>query len=25
VNFDKVRYLNYLWDWGFSEGDLNKI
>lgn len=25
VNFDNVRYLNYLWDWGFSEGDLNKI
>lgn len=25
VDFDNVRYLNYLWDWGFGEGDLSKI
>jgi uncharacterized protein (DUF362 family) len=25
VDFDDIRYLNYLWDWGFGEGDLSKI
>ena len=25
VDFDNIRYLNYLWDYGFGEGDLNKI
>lgn len=25
VDFDEIRYLNYLWDWGFGEGDLSKI
>jgi uncharacterized protein (DUF362 family) len=25
VDFDHVRYLNYLWDWGFGEADLSKI
>ena len=25
ADFDNIRYLNYLWDWGFGEGDLNKI
>jgi uncharacterized protein (DUF362 family) len=25
VDFDNVRYLNFLWDWGFGEGDLSKI
>jgi hypothetical protein len=25
ADFDSIRYLNYLWDWGFGEGDLNKI
>ena len=25
ADFDYIRYLNYLWDWGFGEADLNKI
>ncbi len=25
VDFDDIRYLNYLWDWGFGEGNLDKI
>jgi uncharacterized protein (DUF362 family) len=25
ADFDDIRYLNYLWDWGFGEGDLTKI
>ena len=25
VDFDNIRYLNYLWDYGFGEGDLNNI
>ena len=25
VDFDDIRYLNYLWDQGFGEGDLSKI
>ncbi len=25
VDFDEIRYLNYLWDQGFGEGDLSKI
>jgi len=25
ADFDEIRYLNYLWDWGFGEGDLSKI
>lgn len=25
ADFDNIRYLNYLWDWGCGEGDLNKI
>jgi len=25
ADFDSIRYLNYLWDWGFGEADLNKI
>jgi uncharacterized protein (DUF362 family) len=25
ADFDNIRYLNYLWDWGFGEGDLGKI
>lgn len=25
VDFDNIRYLNYLWDYGFGEGDLSKI
>lgn len=25
ADFDTIRYLNYLWDCGFGEGDLNKI
>jgi len=25
ADFDDIRYLNYLWDWGFGEGDLSKI
>jgi len=25
VDFDNVRYLNYLWDYGFGEADLGKI
>lgn len=25
VDFDNIRYLNYLWDYGFGEADLNKI
>jgi len=25
VDFEEIRYLNYLWDWGFGEGDLSKI
>ncbi len=25
ADFDSIRYLNYLWDWGFGEGDLSKI
>ncbi|MBW1765495.1 MAG: DUF362 domain-containing protein [Deltaproteobacteria bacterium] len=25
ADFDNIRYLNYLWDWGFGEGDLSKI
>jgi len=25
VDFDNIRYLNYLWDLGFGEGDLSKI
>ena len=25
ADFDDIRYLNYLWDWGFGEADLNKI
>jgi hypothetical protein len=25
VDFDNIRYLNYLWDHGFGEGDLDKI
>ena len=25
TDFDNIRYLNYLWDWGFGEGDLGKI
>jgi uncharacterized protein (DUF362 family) len=24
-DFDEIRYLNYLWDWNFGEGDLSKI
>jgi len=25
ADFDSIRYLNYLWDCGFGEGDLDKI
>jgi uncharacterized protein (DUF362 family) len=25
VDFDDIRYLNYLWDWGFGEGNLDEI
>jgi uncharacterized protein (DUF362 family) len=25
ADFDNIRYLNYLWDWGFGEADLGKI
>jgi uncharacterized protein (DUF362 family) len=25
ADFDNIRYLNYLWDWGCGEGDLSKI
>jgi len=25
ADFDDIRYLNYLWDWGFGEGDLSNI
>lgn len=25
ADFDNIRYLNYLWDYGFGEGDLDKI
>jgi|Deesub1362A_J573_1020465.scaffolds.fasta_scaffold00062_131 uncharacterized protein (DUF362 family) len=25
VDFDEIRYLNFLWDWGFGEGDLSRI
>jgi len=25
IDFDDIRYLNYLWDGGFGEGDLSKI
>jgi uncharacterized protein (DUF362 family) len=25
ADFDDIRYLNYLWDWGCGEGDLSKI
>ncbi len=25
IDFDDIRYLNYLWDEGFGEGDLSKI
>jgi uncharacterized protein (DUF362 family) len=25
VDFDEIRYLNYLWDQGIGEGDLSKI
>jgi len=25
ADFDEIRYLNYLWDYGFGEGDLSKI
>jgi uncharacterized protein (DUF362 family) len=25
VDFDNIRYLNYLWDYGFGEADLSKI
>jgi uncharacterized protein (DUF362 family) len=25
VNFDEIRYLNYLWDGGFGEADLDRI
>jgi uncharacterized protein (DUF362 family) len=25
ADFDNIRYLNYLWDWGFGEADLKKI
>jgi uncharacterized protein (DUF362 family) len=25
VDFDEIRYLNYLWDYGFGEGDLGRI
>jgi uncharacterized protein (DUF362 family) len=25
VDFDEIRYLNYLWDGGFGEADLNRI
>jgi uncharacterized protein (DUF362 family) len=25
ADFDEIRYLNYLWDYGFGEGDLNNI
>jgi len=25
ADFDRIRYLNYLWDWGFGEGDLDNI
>jgi uncharacterized protein (DUF362 family) len=25
ADFDDIRYLNYLWDYGFGEGDLDKI
>jgi len=25
ADFDGIRYLNYLWDYGFGEGDLSKI
>jgi uncharacterized protein (DUF362 family) len=25
ADFDNIRYLNYLWDYGFGEGDLAKI
>ncbi len=25
ADFDNIRYLNYLWDYGFGEADLNKI
>lgn len=25
VDFDMIRYLNFLWDYGFGEGDLTKI
>jgi len=25
ADFDNIRYLNYLWDWGFGEGDLGNI
>ena len=25
ADFDDIRYLNYLWDWGFGEADLSKI
>jgi len=24
ADFDSIRYLNYLWDWGFGEADLNR-
>jgi len=25
ADFDNIRYLNYLWDWGFGEGELSNI
>jgi uncharacterized protein (DUF362 family) len=25
ADFDNIRYLNYLWDQGFGEGDLDKV
>jgi uncharacterized protein (DUF362 family) len=25
ADFDEIRYLNYLWDYGFGQGDLSKI
>jgi len=25
ADFDDIRYLNYLWDWGCGEADLDKI
>jgi uncharacterized protein (DUF362 family) len=25
IDFDNIRYLNFLWDWGFGEADLSKI